>query len=102
MIAGIAAGCYALAWLVSARIVFYVARQDEYLAPDDGMDYMLLAAMSVLTGLMWPLALPIALVVWHPRKTATELREAAATAEWERQKLATRIAELEREAGISP
>lgn len=94
MIAGIVAGCYAIAWLVTARCVFYAMRADEY-APDDKMDAVLLGILSVFAGLLWPLALPVALVMWHPRKTPAELREQLEARD-------RRIAELEREAGIRP
>ncbi len=61
--------------------------------PDDQFDAVILAALSMMAGLFWPLALPIALVMWHPRKTPAELREQIGTRD-------QRIAELERELGI--
>jgi len=94
MIAAVVIGCYAVAWLVTARLAFYAIRSDDTMAPDDGFEAVMMGLLSVIAGAFWPLALPVALVMWHPRKTPAELQEQIRARD-------RRIAELEREAGIT-
>ncbi len=93
MITWIVVAGYTVATLLCGRIVFAAMRADDTMAPEEGFEAVLLAALSMMTGLFWPLALPVALVMWHPRKTPAELREQIDARD-------QRIAELERELGI--
>lgn len=86
---------YGVATLAAGRAAFYFIRADEFMAPDDGTETFLLGALAMITGLFWPLLLPLALVMWHPRKTPAELRERVQARD-------DRIAELERELGMRP
>lgn len=89
MIAAIVAGCYAIIWLFAARRVFYAFRNDHLGPPDDGIDTAMAGLLSLIIGMMWPLALPVALVIWKPRKTPAEFQEQLEARD-------RRIAELER------
>jgi hypothetical protein len=60
---------------------------------DDVIDRFAAGFMSMLAGHFWPLAAPVALVLWRPRKTPKQV-------EAENRQMKRRIAELERELGI--
>lgn len=94
MITGIVIGCYAGVWLFVARRALYAIRADGSMPVADGrIDRVMVGVVAMAIGLLWPLALPITLIMWHPRKTPSELREQLHARD-------ERIAELEREAGI--
>ena len=95
MITCIVIGCYAIAWLYTARRIYYVFREADFVDDGDLIDYAAAGFFSFFLALLWPLALPMTLVMWHPRKTPAELREQLKARD-------RRIAELEREAGIRP
>lgn len=84
---------YATVTLFAARRVYWALR--DHFSDEGGLDLVMDGTMALLTGLLWPLILPVAVIMWRPRKTAAELQEEIA--EHDR-----RIAELEREAGIGP
>lgn len=88
----LAIGAYEVAAILAARFLFYALRRTEY-GPDDGFEAGLLCALMLMAGQFWPLALPVALVMWKPRKTPQELKD-------EHEAALRRIAELERELGI--
>ena len=97
MITGIILGCYAVAWLFTAR-VFYGRNRGEWVK--DGHTTRTVAPGQVAAGamalaLVWPLMWCAALVMFRPPPTAAE--RAAENA-----RLTKRIAQLEREAGIRP
>ena len=118
MITAIVPGCYALAWLLTARLLYSrwrgsgtgnrqcrqhgtaELRRLRYqrvrccydAAPgSDGEN----AACAMAAALIWPLVLLTAAVRYKPRPTAMEQREA-------QERLTARVAELESELGITP
>jgi hypothetical protein len=119
MIAGIVLGWYALAWLATARALYgrwhgriTGARDCNTHGTEKERERRVLrhgpccydethtgngenAAFAMLTALLWPLVLFTAAVRFRPPPTAAE--RAAADA-----KLKARIAELERENGLTP
>jgi hypothetical protein len=116
MIVGIVLGCYAVAWLLTARPLYGrwrakgidAKRRDfKYLCPDtpaairewNSIDRGPVMIGALGLGLLWPL-LPAFILVTRfldsaPQLSQAEMRDRLA----ERDK---RIAELEREAGIRP
>lgn len=101
MIAGIVLGCYALVWLYVARRLYGTWRarlkdkREWY--PDIDTVPVMLGALA--TALVWPLV-PIAAALIRfmdsaPQMSQAEMRDRLAARD-------RRIAELEREAGISP
>ena len=107
MIAGVVLGCYAVAWLLTARVLY--GRWRGELTRLDGFDHYCRECRSysrslasdhetvirvIVAALFWPLTLMVFLVVFRPPPTAAE-RAAA------EKKLKARIAELEREAGLT-
>jgi hypothetical protein len=108
-------GCYALAWLVTARLLYarwrgrLDGRRDcnkhgrqrtrltsarccyDDTSTSDGEN----ATFAMLGALFWPVVLVTAVVRFRPPPTVAERAEVEA-------KLKTRIAELEREAGVTP
>lgn len=82
---------YEVVALMAARMAF------PYILEDGGGDEPVdrfLAALLVLIGVQfWPLAAPIALILWKPRKTPEQVQE-------ENRRMKQHIAELERELGI--
>jgi hypothetical protein len=108
MIAAIIAGCYALAALFAARVLYGRWRSElmalgsfeHYCNNCRTLRYALAtdreAAMRAMAAAVaWPLTLLVFAVVFRPPPTATE--RAAAEA-----KLKSRIAELEKELGVQP
>jgi len=93
-------GGYVLVILAVARRIYGALREDGIMAPDDRTDEIMNAFLSLITGLLWPLALPIAVIMWHPKPTAAETRAALTERETENRQLQQRIAELERELGV--
>ena len=100
MIAAAVIGGYVLVMLAVARRVYGVLREDEFTDSDDRFDEVMCATMSLFIGAVWPLAIPVAVIMWHPKPTAAETRAALTERETENRQLQRRIAELERELGI--
>ena len=114
MIAGIVLGCYAVTWLLTARILFArwrgadVGRRDchrhgseHHRFKSDKCCYDSTSAAdgeaafyAITAAVAWPLVLLVAAVRFRPPPTAAERAEAE-------KKLKARIAELEREAGLT-
>jgi hypothetical protein len=113
VIAGIVIGCYAIAWLVTARVLYgrWRAKSIDHnvgsfsyttkraVASWNEIDRGPVMAGALGLALIWPLALlalpVIAFMDSAPQLSQAELRDRLA----ERDR---RIAELEREAGIRP
>jgi hypothetical protein len=103
VLAGIVLSCYAVAWLVTARVLYGRWRASPTAISswnNDVYSHRLaaanpeIAARAMLAALLWPFLLLAAVVRFRPPPTAAE--RAAVEKE-----LKARIAELEREAGIS-
>lgn len=77
---------YAIVALLAARHINYRLRLEPCDAVGD-------AAFAMLLGCLWPLALPLAVVMWRPRQTPAELAEQVRQRD-------ERIAELERDLRI--
>ena len=93
---------YAVGWLACAVVVARHMLRDTYAGPPDAEETVLLGTLALLAGVVWPLALPIALVVYLARRESPgERRERRAV---ERDAVVRerdrRIAALERELGI--
>lgn len=82
---------YEVAAFSAARIMFPHILDDG--GSDDAIDRFIAGFMSLLGGHLWPLAVPVALVLWKPRKTPKQV-------EAENRQMKRHIAELERELGI--
>lgn len=78
----------AIAFL-AARRAYWSLKPD----PDDSTDKFMSALMALFGGHFWPVALPVALVLWKPRKTPKQLQE-------ENEQMKRHIADLEQELGI--
>jgi hypothetical protein len=100
MITALVIGSYVLIALAAARRISSALREDDIMAPDDRFDEVTNAVMSLFIGIFWPAAIPVALIMWHPKPTAAETRAALSERETENRKLQGRITELERELGI--
>jgi hypothetical protein len=100
MIATLVVGGYILVMLAVARRIYGAMREDDIMAPENRTDEIMTAALSLVTSILWPLAVPLALVLWHPKPTAAETRAALSERETENRKLQGRITELEHELGI--
>lgn len=83
--------------VVAYEVIAFLAARRAYWSldadPDDSADKFMSALMSLLGGHFWPVALPVALVLWKPRKTPKQLQE-------ENEQMKRHIADLERELGI--
>ncbi len=100
MTAGIILGCYGLAWLFTARLLYGRWRGELVSWSSDSWNKHKArepetAARAMMAALAWPLVLLVGFVRFRPPPTAAE--QAAENA-----RLTGRIAELEREAGIRP
>jgi hypothetical protein len=95
MIAGIVTGCYAAAWLLTARLLYgrWRGEWQNYRGQYSLPSYVAAAVMAI--AVVWPLVWCAALVMFRPPPTAAERATAEA-------RLKARVAELEREAGITP
>lgn len=82
---------YEVAAFLAARMMFPHILDDG--GSDDPIDRFLAGFMSLFAGHFWPLAAPIALVLWKPRRTPEQVQE-------ENRQMKQHIAELERELGI--
>jgi hypothetical protein len=102
MITGIVLGCYAVAWLFTARVLY--GRWRGVIKPRPFQCWSCwsdlgaardaeVAAWAIIAGALWPAALLVALVVFRPPPTAAE--QAAENA-----KLTKRIGDLERELNL--
>lgn len=79
---------YETAAFLAARMMF------PHLADaSDPVDRFMSAVVSLFAGHFWPLAAPIALVLWKPRKTPEQVQA-------ENEQMKRHIAELEHELGI--
>lgn len=85
---------YVAVWIYTARRILGVLQEDEFTPGEDLIDRGISGALAMLLGLLWPLALPIALVMVKPKPTQKAL-------EAENVRLQRHIAELERESGLS-
>jgi len=97
---GMILGGYALAVLLAARFIHCQMRLVD--PPGDQIDDVLTSVLALIIALFWPLALPVAVVMWRPRKTPAELRREVEDC---REQITARdlcIAELERQLGIAP
>jgi hypothetical protein len=83
---------YCAAALVAARRVYWYMLDD--FEAEDGLERAGLTLLAFVCGVLWPLALPMALIMWAPRPTSREI-------EAEREQMQSRINELERELGIA-
>lgn len=83
--------------VVAYEVIAFLAARRAYWGldadPDDSADKFMSALMSLFGGHFWPVALPVALVLWKPRKTPAQLQA-------ENEQMKQHIAELERELGI--
>lgn len=84
---------YEIVALLAARVFYGAIRREDGALMDGSVDNALMGLMGLIGGQFWPLALPIALVIWRPKKTPQEVAE-------ENLRMKARIAELERELGI--
>lgn len=82
---------------IAYEVIAILAARSAYprLDPDNGdvADKFCMAAVSLIFGQFWPLAAPIALILWKPRKTPEQVAA-------ENEQMRKRIAQLERELGI--
>lgn len=83
---------YEVAAFLAARMMFPHILDDG--DSNDPIDRFLAGFMSLLAGHFWPLAAPVALVLWKPRKTPEQLQA-------ENEQMKRHIADLERELGIA-
>lgn len=87
---------FVLVVVVYEVIAFLAARRAYWsLDPDqdDPVDKFVMACCALFFCQFWPVAAPVALVLWKPRKTPEQI-------EAENREMKQRIAELERELGI--
>lgn len=90
---------FLVAWLIffAYEVVAMAAARFAYphmdSDPDDQVEKVLLAGMLLFFGQLWPLAAPVALILWKPRKTPEQVQA-------ENEQMKRRIDELERELGI--
>jgi len=82
---------YEVAAFLAARMMFPYILDDG--GSDDAIDRFIAGFMSLFAGHFWPLAAPVALVLWKPRKTPEQVAV-------ENEQMKQRIAQLERELGI--
>lgn len=83
---------YEIVALLAGRAAYATVRASD-MAPGDNIEAGLVGALAMLVGQFWPLALPVAAVLWHPRRTPDEVLE-------ENRRMQARITDLERELGI--
>lgn len=83
--------------VVAYEVIAFLAARRAYWSlkpdPDDLTDKFMAALVALFGGHFWPVALPVALVLWKPRKTPEQLQV-------ENEQMKRHIAELERELGI--
>lgn len=77
--------------LTAARLAYGPVR--DAMGDADAVDHFMCAFTAMCAGALWPLAIPIGAIMWHPAKTKDEH-------EAEKAGLHRRIAELERELKI--
>jgi hypothetical protein len=97
MIAVFVISGYTCAMLLMGRIAYGAIREDS---GSHGIDAALDGMIAFFVGLLWPLVLPIAIVMWRPKPTTAEIRAALSERETENRDLQRRIDQLERELGI--
>lgn len=103
MIAWLIVGGYVLGWLLASRFAYHAIRNDPLIGEtgdDDGIDRAMNGAMAFIVGLFWPLALPVAVVMWRPPPTRGQIAAAEQAHDDEKRALERRIAELERELNL--
>lgn len=94
MIGLLVLAAYEAVAIFAGRIAFRIMRSnDGFGGADDRIDLGFMGFFALFGGQVWPLVLPIAAIMWHPRKTPAELKE-------ENLRMQRRIAELERELGL--
>lgn len=97
MIGNFAAVGYGLVWLFTARKIFGALRAGDVRAfgadEFDGVGAAIYGVMALMCGFFWPLAIPVAAVVYRPAKTPEEVKT-------ERDALQVRIRELEADLQI--
>lgn len=101
MIIGIAAACYAIVWLLTARRLYgtFRARMIDQNSWYDDLDTAPVMLGALALALIWPLV-PLLLLLVRFMKSSPVLSQAEM-----RERIGERdrrIAELEREAGIQP
>lgn len=84
--------------LTAARLLYGPLR--DALGDSDGFDRIMNAVAALIAGVLWPLAIPVGIIMWHPHKTKADLEAEKAELHQERAALRRRIAELERELKI--
>lgn len=96
MIGWVIFACYVIAGLFVARkaTIAIIAHLDKDIGGADTEDRFMGRMMGLIAGAAWPLILLGAVIGWRLPKTDRELRNDLAARD-------RRIAELEREAGIS-
>jgi hypothetical protein len=99
MIATLVIGGYAFAMLLMGRLAYRAIREDSG-GGAPPIDAALDGAMALIVGLFWPLVLPVAVIMWHPKPTTAEISAALSEREMENRRLQRKITELERELGI--
>lgn len=80
---------YEVTAFLAARRAYWSLDPDR----DDPVDKFVMGCCALFFCQFWPVAAPVALVLWKPRKTPEQV-------EAENQAMKRRIAELERELGI--
>lgn len=81
---------YLLGWVACTRLAVRRLCGDA----DNPLEAVMLRVLLAMAALFWPLMVIVVAISWRVPKTAEQLRR-------EREALDRRIAELEREAGIS-
>jgi len=81
---------YLLGWVACTRLAVRRLWGDA----DNPLEAVMLRVLLAMAALFWPLMVIVVAISWRVPKTAEQLRR-------EREALDRRIAELEREAGIS-
>lgn len=103
MIAWLIVSGYVLGWLLASRVAYHAIRNDPLMGDDSGndaIDRAMNGGMAFFVGLLWPLALPIAFVMWRPPPTRGQIAAAERAHDDEKRALQRRIAELERELNL--
>jgi hypothetical protein len=60
--------CYAIVGLVVARRVYSYMILDEFAPLDGKNDYVMLAILAFAMGILWPLGILVAIIMYKPKK----------------------------------
>jgi lysylphosphatidylglycerol synthetase-like protein (DUF2156 family) len=91
---------YFIGWFVCARIAYGVMLEEVTFGEPDSIDRFLSATLGMLISIFWPLIVPIAAIMWHPKPTAAQREREIEKQRDEIARQQRRIKNLEYELGI--